>query len=71
MQNVSLQIYCEGYRFRKCNICNKDCLVLEAGCLKEMSSILALTHSAIVYEPNRGGGGREVSANEYSCAHGV
>jgi hypothetical protein len=31
-----------------------------------------LTNSALVYEPKcRGGGGCEVSANEYSCGHGA
>jgi hypothetical protein len=32
-----------------------------------------MTNSALVYEPKfgRGGGGGGVSANEYSCAHGV
>ncbi len=36
---------------------------------KEMSSILADHTSALVYEPERWGGG--VSGNEYGCAQGA
>ncbi len=43
-------------------------VVLKAGGLKEMLSILA---DQYMYEPRGGGGGCGVSANEYSCANGA